>query len=404
MQMRKKKILFVINTLGRAGAESALVSLLWAIDPKEYEIFLYVIMEQGDMFDELPSYVTLLNDTFCKESVLTQKGRQTMLHTVIRKCVKNGHWFRKLAYMLRVFLQMKKKKQVLPEKILWRVMSDGSKRFDETFDLAVAYLEGASTYYVADHVKAKKKAAFVHIDYESSGYTSFMDKDCYQKMDRIFCVSEEVKKHFTAVYPQYCEKTNVFHNRINKERILKKAKKPGGFSDQYDGIRLLTVGRLTYQKGYEVAIDAMKLLKESGYKVRWYVLGEGDEREQLERKIAQLGLQEDFLLLGSKKNPYPYYAQADIYVHATRFEGKSIAIQEAQILGKAVIASDCNGNREQITNGVDGILCKLDAESIAQSIQFLIENPQKRNEYAAAAKKKNKNHEEEMKLLFGLVQ
>lgn len=402
--MRKKKILFVINTLGRAGAESALVSLLWAIDPREYEIFLYVIMEQGDMFDELPSYVTLLNDTFSKESVLTQKGRQAMLHTAIRKCVKNGHWVRKLMYMLRVFLQMKKKKQILPEKILWRVMSDGSKRFEQTFDLAVAYLEGASTYYVADHVKAKKKAAFVHIDYESSGYTPFMDKNCYQKMDRIFCVSEEVKKHFTAVYPQYCEKTNVFHNRINKERILKKAKKPGGFSDQYDGIRLLTVGRLTYQKGYEVAIDAMKLLKESGYKVRWYVLGEGDEREQLERKIAQLGLQEDFLLLGSKKNPYPYYAQADIYVHATRFEGKSIAIQEAQILGKAVIASDCNGNREQITNGVDGILCKLDAQSIAQSIQFLIENPQKRNEYAAAAKKKNKNYEEEMKLLFGLVQ
>lgn len=402
--MRKKKLLFVINTLGRAGAESALVSLLWAIDPNEYELFLYVIMEQGDMSDELPPYVKLLNEHFCIESVLTKNGRIAMLHTVARKCIQNGHLFKKFVYMLRVLIQMGKKKQLLPDKILWRVMSDGSQRFKEKFDLAVAYLEGASTYYVADHVMAQKKAAFVHIDYESSGYTPFMDKDCYQKMDCIFGVSDEVKEHFLAVYPQYHEKTAVFHNRINQERVLKKAKKAGGFSDYgYDGIRLLTVGRLVGQKAYDVAIDAMTLLKKSGYKVRWYVLGEGEERGRLEKKIAQLGLEEDFLLLGAKKNPYPYYAQADIYVHATRFEGKSIAIQEAQILGKPVIASDCNGNREQIADGIDGILCNLDAKSIAENIGFLIENPQKRNEYATAAKKKNKNNEEEMELLLGLV-
>lgn len=402
--MRKKKLLFVINTLGRAGAESALVSLLWAIDPNEYELFLYVIMEQGDMSDELPPYVKLLNEHFCTESVLTKNGRIAMLHTVARKCIQNGQLFKKFVYMVRVLIQMGKKKQLLPDKILWRVMSDGSQRFKEKFDLAVAYLEGASTYYVADHVMAQKKAAFVHIDYESSGYTPFMDKDCYQKMDQIFGVSDEVKEHFLSVYPQYREKTAVFHNRINQERVLKKSKKAGGFSDYgYDGIRLLTVGRLVGQKAYDVAIDAMALLKKSGYKVRWYVLGEGEERGRLEKKIAQLGLEEDFLLLGAKKNPYPYYAQADIYVHATRFEGKSIAIQEAQILGKPVIASDCNGNREQIADEIDGILCNLDAKSIAESIGFLIENPQKRNEYAAAAKKKNKNNEEEMELLLGLV-
>lgn len=349
--MRKKKLLFVINTLGRAGAESALVSLLWAIDPNEYELFLYVIMEQGDMSDELPPYVKLLNEHFCTESVLTKNGRIAMLHTVARKCIQNGHLFKKFVYMLRVLIQMGKKKQLLPDKILWRVMSDGSQRFKEKFDLAVAYLEGASTYYVADHVMAQKKAAFVHIDYESSAYTPFMDKDCYQKMDCIFGVSDEVKEHFLSVYPQYREKTAVFHNQINQERVLKKSKKAGGFSDYgYDGIRLLTVGRLVGQKAYDVASDAMALLKKSGYKVRWYVLGEGEERGRLEKKIAQLELGEDFLLLGAKKNPYPYYAQADIYVHATRFEGKSIAIQEAQILGKPVIASDCNGNREQIAD------------------------------------------------------
>lgn len=81
------------------------------------------------------------------------------------------------------------------------------------------------------------------------------------------------------------------------------------------------------------------------------------------------------MLLGAVENPYPYYAQADLYVHATRFEGKSIAIQEAQVLGCPVIASDCNGNREQIESGVDGILCKLSPEDIAKCIEELIADP-----------------------------
>lgn len=401
--MRKKKVLFVINTLGRAGAEVALLSLLAVLDPNQYEISLYVIMEQGEMKDALPSYVQLRNLRFRTESVLTEAGRRDMMRTVVHKGMHNGHWLGKAVYMFRVWRQMKAKGNVLPDKILWRVMSDGSERFDETFDLAVAYLEGASTYYVADHVKARQKAAFVHIDYESSGYTSFMDKDCYKHMDRIFAVSDEVKEHFIKSYPQYQSKVHVFHNLIDRNEIRKRAAESGGFADSYDGIRLLTVGRLTYQKAYDVAIDAMKLLKESGCKVRWYVLGEGDEREKLERKIAQLGLQEDFVLLGAIDNPYPYYEQSDIYVHATRFEGKSIAIQEAQILGCPVIASDCNGNREQIDNGVDGVLCSLTPEAIAQSIQDLIANPEKRLAYAKRAKKKSIENKDELDLLLNMT-
>lgn len=401
--MRKKKVLFVINTLGRAGAEVALLSLLATLDPNQYEISLYVIMAQGEMKDALPSYVQLRNSYFSTESVLTETGRRDMMRTVVRKGVHNGHWLGKASYVFQVWRQMKSKGKVLPDKILWRVMSDGSERFDETFDLAVAYLEGASTYYVADHVKARQKAAFVHIDYESSGYTSFMDKDCYKHMDRIFAVSDEVKMHFIKSYPQYQGKVYVFHNLINRKEIRKRAAEPGGFTDSYEGVRLLTVGRLTYQKAYDIAIEAMKLLKDSGCAVRWYVLGEGDEREKLERKIAQLGLQDDFVLLGAVENPYPYYAQADIYVHATRFEGKSIAIQEAQILGCPVIASDCNGNREQIDNGIDGVLCSLTPEAIAHSIQELAGNSNKRLTYAKRAKNRNTENKDELNLLLNMI-
>ena len=133
------------------------------------------------------------------------------------------------------------------------------------------------------------------------------------------------------------------------------------------------------------------------------MLGEGDEHEMLEREIIQHGLQEDFILLGAMENPYPYYVQADIYVHATRFEGKSIAIQEAQILGCPVIASDCNGNREQVENGIDGILCSLTPEAIAESIKELIADQKKREEYAKRAKNRNTQNKDELDLLLNMI-
>ena len=399
-----KKVLFVINTLGCAGAETALIELLKSLDEKEYELSLYVLMGQGEMIDKIPENVKLLNDHYCKDSVLSKQGKQAMMKTVWRSFWENGNVFGKFAYIVRTFSAMRRTGKFQPDKILWRVISDGSPRFEETYDLAVAYLEGGSTYYVADHVKAKKKAAFIHIDYENSGYTRGMDRNCFDKMDRIFTVSDEVKKHFLNVYPKYQDKVKVFHNINNQDEIRRKAEEETGFEDHFDGVRLLTVGRLTYQKAYDIAIDAMKLIKDRGYKVRWYILGEGSERPALEKKVKELGLEKEFLMPGAVSNPFPYYKQADIYVHATRFEGKSIAIQEAQTLGCAIIASDCNGNREQIVQEKDGLLCLLEPESIAEAVISLVKDRDKRIRLGNAAKEKDIVHKGEIQLLLELMQ
>ncbi len=286
---------------------------------------------------------------------------------------------------------------------MWRMLSDGAERLNEVFDLAVAYLEGASAYYVADHVKARHKVGFIHIDYRSAGYTRRMDRDCFRSFDRIFGVSDEVREHFLLVYPEYATKTKVFYNMIDQERIRRRAQERGGFADGYRGARILTVGRLTYQKAYDIAIEAMKLVKDAGFDARWYVLGEGDQRRQLMKKIASLSLQEEFVLLGAVTNPYPYYMQADLYVHATRYEGKSIAIQEAQTLGCAVIASDRNGNREQITDGQDGILCELTPRAIAKSIMELLQDKEKRKALRRAAAKKDMTQPQGLRMLLELV-
>lgn len=397
----RKKILFVINTLGRAGAETALLELLRRLDGGEYDVSLYVILGQGEMVKQLPPHVRLRNPKFNPCPVLSSRGKAGMAKTVCGAFFRNGGLGKKLGNLVKGLASQRGRMQ--PDKLLWRVLSDGALRFDETFDLAVAWIEGGSAYYVADHVKAARKCAFVHIDYESAGYTPEMDQGCWDSFDRIFTVSQEVKEHFLEVYPQYADKSEVFHNLVDQEGIRRRAGEGGGFSDGYDGPRLLTVGRLTYQKAYDIAIDAMKLLKDRGCRARWYVLGEGDQRRALERKIAALGLEEDFVLLGAVENPCPYYAQTDLYIHATRFEGKSIAIQEAQTLGCAVVASDCNGNREQIEDGVDGVLCPLTPEGIADSIGPLLRDGEMRKRLGEAAAKKDFGQGRQVQTLLELA-
>lgn len=399
----KKNVLFVINTLGMAGAEMALVELLKRMDPEKYNISLYVLMNQGELVNRIPEHVKLLNKNYCSSSVLAKEGKSHMYKTIGKAMIRRGTILRQIPSMTVSLTDMVRKRKIWPDKLLWRTLSDGADRFGEEYDLAVAFLEGGSAYYVADHVKARKKAAFIHIDYSKAGYTRQLDRDCYVKFDMVFPIADEVKEKFLEVYPDCKEKTAVFHNMIDQDAIRRKAEADGGFQDEYDGMRILTVGRLTYQKAYPVAIEAMSLIKKEGHKARWYVVGDGPERENLEKLIADAGLQDDFILLGAHDNPFPYYKQCDLYVHATRFEGKSIAIQEAQTLGCAVIASDSSGNREQIVDGEDGILCQLNAKAVKDAVVELLEQDEKREQFRKASLTKQISYDEDMKLLEQLL-
>ena len=396
-------MLFVINTMGRAGAERALLGLLQKLEHQPYDVSLYVLLGQGELFEELPPGIHLLNSGYSTKTVLFGQGRRRLVRTVLAAFFHNGGWMQKTGSIVRNFVWQAKKGKFQIDKLLWRVVANGGARFEEHFDLAVAWVEGGAAYYTADWVRADLKAAFLHIDYEKAGYTRQMDGGCWEQFERIFVVSEEARQSFLRVYPEYRSRTEVFRNIVNQDEIRRRSHEPGGFSDGYDGMRLLTVGRLTYQKGYDIAIDAMKLLKDSGCHTRWYVLGDGDQRKSLERKIARLGLREDFVLLGAVENPYPYFAQVDLYVHAVRFEGQGIAVWEAQTLGCPVIVSDYCGSREQISGGECGVLCELTPEGIAQSIRSLLADEEKRLRIARRAIEKETPQGQEEKF-FALLE
>jgi len=370
-----KSILIVINNLSRAGAERVLVSLLKLIDYTEYSIDLLSIIDLGELFDELPKEVNVLNPDPKNFSVLSRQGTRYIAKTVVKNMLSRGYGFYYIPYAVKNLFYQLKRKKFLFDKFFWKCLSDNQKTVKKEYDLAVGFTEGAATYYVSKRVKAKKKISYIHVDYEKAGYIKELDKKFYESIDSIFCVSNSVKDGFLKIYPEHNSKTVIFDNIVLPDEIRSNAKKGTGFTDSFDGVRLLTVARLHPQKAFEVAIPAFAKLVSMGYdNVKWYVMGEGEERKHLESLIEKHGLKDKFILCGMTDNPYPYIKQCDIYVHATHYEGWCIAIAEALILKKPVIASNVTGNRDQITNEENGLIIDLSVDNLAEAIKRLIDD------------------------------
>ena len=401
--VNKKKVLFVTNTMGRAGAEKCLQALLELLDPEKFDLSVYSIINRGELYSDMPSYVHILNKNPCTKSVLDNAGLAAIGRQILWSLVKRCSFITYIPYFFRVLFHQIKAKHLDFSKLFWMLLARNAKRFDEEYDLAVAFIEGAATYYVADYVKAKKKATYVHIDYLAAGYSPKLDKKYYDKFDRVFCVSDTVRKVFLTAYPEYEEKTFFFHNMVPRERIIRLSREGEGFTDGFDGLRILTVGRLHYQKAYDLAIPALAELRRRGYNVRWYVIGEGAEEDNLRSLIRQNGVEDSFILLGTTPNPYPFIAGCDIYSQASRFEGWCIALAESLVLARPVLASRCAGNEEQVTDGETGVLIDLSTENIVEGMEKLITSPERREKFTRNLSGIALDFKKDLEMLYALT-
>ena len=179
---------------------------------------------------------------------------------------------------------------------------------------------------------------------------------------------------FIEMYPNLKEKTSVFYNIIDKNKLNLMSQTMRGFNDQFDGTRILTVGRLTSQKGQDIIPSILINLKSDGLNVRWYCIGDGESRSELENRIKENNLEENFILLGTKNNPYPYIKQCDIYVQPSRHEGYCITLAEARAFNKPIITTDFVGAREQITDGKTGSIVRFSEQDIYNGLVKLLSN------------------------------
>lgn len=397
-EIQNQKILFVNNTLSTGGAEKMLLQTLQFFVNRGNNVHLYIMTGMGELIGKLPKGVTLLNKHFDDTSVLTKEGKNKLITKVIRAELKNFTGLKFAGYSIKAFWKMIREGKIYKEKLVWRAIAESAQKIEDEYDVAIAFTEGAATYYVAEKIKSKYKIAFVHISYKNAGYTKQLDKNSYESIDEILAVSNEVKESFLKIHPECKNKVGIHEYYVDKSMLNKlsecKFEKeiPWDLNNNSHQLckrktaRLLTVSRLVTQKGYDIMVEAAKILDDSCYLFSWIALGEGQDRKKIQNKIDELGLHNKFILLGNVNNPYPFMKNCDVYVHSTKFEGKSISVQEAKALGCAIVLSNAPGNLNQISNNKTGIYCTLNAQDIAAKIKFLIDNPKIAKELGRNAK------------------
>ena len=392
-----KKILFVIDSLACAGAEKSLITLFSLIDYSKYEVDLQLFSYGGELESLLPKEVKLLEPfEYMKFTTLS-----------LKKAIQNGIFKLKLKYLFSrlkfsFILRKGKYDNKAKARLFWEINKDCIEESEKEYDIAIAYAQGVPTFYVADRVRAKRKFAWVNVSYQLEGVEKEYQREKYKKFNKIVLVSDSAKDIFEEVYPEFKEKFEVIYD-INNPKIMEEMSKFGDKLPDKNEIKLLTIGRLANQKGYDIALEACKILKDKGIKFKWYALGKGPLKEELEQKIDELGLKEHFILLGVTPNPYGYIKSADIYVQTSRFEGFGLAIAEARILNVPVVTTEFDAVYNQMVQRKNGIVTQMDAQSVADGIMELIENKELKNSIIEYLKKEKKGNLEEYKKFLKLL-
>lgn len=216
------------------------------------------------------------------------------------------------------------------------------------YDVMIALKEGPIMKELAQ-VYAKKKYAWVHVDYHFMHWTEGcfksydQERKCMQKFDKVVCVSKAVSD---AVIDTIGDPGNlcVRYNPIDVDRITRLANQTCNQPKTQGKFLFVSVGRLAAQKNYSLLIDVCSAL-EKKYRFELWILGEGPDRKELEDQIKQLSVK-SVKLLGNQTNPYPYIKAADAFVSASTWESYGLAIQEALILKVPVITIECPAIKE----------------------------------------------------------
>ena len=363
-----KKILFMISSMNIGGVEKSLLSLLSAIPKDKYEITILTLDKKGGFLEYIPNNVKLIEAEWFKyiKQIIMDSPKN-----IIKMYIKNYEFLKIPSFIYSYF----KSKKTNDRYIYYKYVLKSIPECKEKYDVAIAYAGPTEIIdaYISHKVKAEKKIAWVHFDISKHKINKKLYNNLYERFDKIFAVSNECKKKLDEIIPAVRNKSEVLFNIVSEDLINEMSESYVDFDDNYKGIKIITVGRLSKEKGQDLAIKALAKLKKDRYDVKWYCIGEGNSRREFEQLIKEYNLENNFLLLGSTSNPYPYIKNADIYVQTSRHEGYCLTLAEAKALNKPIVTTNFIGAYEQIKNNENGIIVSCNENDLADAIRKLID-------------------------------
>lgn len=384
-----KKILIVASGLSNTGGiGNCLRNMLFEICKQvpEYKIDLLLFDEKsGETIKDIGSQIHTVGMKFCLNF-------EESSGTILKKALKGKNVA--LAIKLLLHRQLYKIGYALP---LMEDMAESMQILESEYCIAIAYnvVPSYITSYVANFVSAKKKIAWSHSDIDQDIVKSFTWKsvariknlksykhtvDCF---DEIVAVSNGVKNSICKEIGVESGKISVIKNFVDKDAIIKKAAERIEIEKADYKITILSVGRVSKEKGSKVAFEVMRKLREVGIDFEWWFVGKIEEKTIVLDYIRKNNLLENVFFLGEQPNPYPYFKACDIYVHTSFIEGYCTTTNEARMLGKPIVTTNVAGAEEQIRNGINGFVVEKNADAVFNAVKVLINDKDLREKFGA---------------------
>lgn len=400
--MEKLKLLFIMDTFPLGGIAKSLLALFNELQDR-YEIDLLLMKQEGLFLQLIPDNVNLLPEPIRPEFRDPHPKRIIQNY----KIMNTSQWLSWIGYSVKCSIGRLTGGLHRHIQVMDKWLGKHIPALNKHYDAAIAYQGGRCIYYLVENVDSSVKIGYVHSDY-SNNETDFMlkktDKEYFPQLDYVVTISLECQISLKKEFPEIAEKFEVVENICSPDYIKNLALSGESFSDNFEGHRIVTMGRFDINtKGFDLALDACRILIDKGYLVRWYVLGDGVQRPILESMIRDRKLTNDFILLGAKINPYTYIKDADIYVHPSRIEGKSVALDEVKALAKPTVVTDFSTVYDQFADNKTALICKMEAVDIAEKISYLIDDCDLCSKLSQNLKREKVGNKEQADVFISLI-
>lgn len=345
-----------------------MTSLMNVIDRDRYDVSLMVVSPNGPFMELLPKDLRIITNPIW--SNLSEK------FSGVISLLKSGHLFLAAGHFIRLMASTIGCKATAG--LMIAKMMPG---LSEEFDTIIDFNGQQQLYYMVDKLKGKKKVTFFHSDYEKWPYYYRIDKKYYPQVDYIFSISDKCVDSLKRYFPDQSTKIHKMENISSLELITKMSTNESKGMERGNTNILLTIGHVCENKGILWAIEAASILKKREVDFKWHFIGSIDNLPKYQSLINAQRLNDIIVFHGIKSNPYPYMRVADVIVHPSKFEGRSIALDEAKLLCKPVVVTNFSTVGDQFKNGHNATICEMNPESIADAIEELLKNKDLRNRY-----------------------
>ena len=360
--MHKKSILLVIDNMKIGGIQKNMLNLVRELGDL-YDLTLCIFNPTGEYMSQIPENVKVIQpDSAFRYLGMSQAEAAKRLPDLM------GRTFYYL--IMRLF----------GNEVMYRWMLKTQKPLGD-YDYAISGMQSAvagvffsgCNELILEKVNAREKIAYIHCDYVLSGIDNEYNRSVYRRLDKILVPNRSNYRQFVSVLPDLKDRVFIVNNFCNYSEVREKANVDPIDYDKSKA-NIVTVARISHEKGVDRAIQACERLKNEGYGFTYHVVGGGGTYEELCDYVRNNGLSDTVFLHGYDSNPYRYIKNADFFLLPSRNEAAGLVIDEARCLNVPVLSTKTVAAEETLYQHNCGWVCDNSDAGLYSGIKRLLED------------------------------